>query len=36
MRQQAVTQAGEQHSMDGALAALRQSIARWTDQEGCW
>jgi hypothetical protein len=34
MRQQAGTQAGEQHSMDGALAALRQRIARWTDQEG--
>jgi AraC-like DNA-binding protein len=34
MRQQAVTQADEQNSMDGALAALRQRIARWTDKEG--
>ena len=34
MRQQAVTQACEQNSMDVALAALRQSIARWTDKEG--
>jgi hypothetical protein len=34
MRQQAVKQACEQHSMDVALAALRQSIARWTDKEG--
>jgi AraC-like DNA-binding protein len=34
MRQQAVTQAGEQNSMEVALAALRQSIARWTDKEG--
>jgi AraC-like DNA-binding protein len=34
MRQQAVKQAGEQHSMDVALATLRQSIARWTDKEG--
>jgi hypothetical protein len=34
MRQQAVKQACEQNSMDGALAALRQSIARWTDKEG--
>ena len=34
MRQQAVTQACEQNSMDGALTALRQSIARWTDKEG--
>jgi AraC-like DNA-binding protein len=34
MRQQAVKQACEQNSMDVALAALRQSIARWTDKEG--
>jgi AraC-like DNA-binding protein len=34
MRQQAVTQACDQHIMDVALAALRQSIARWTDKEG--
>jgi len=34
MRQQAVTQASEQNGMDVALAALRQSIARWTDKEG--
>src|SRR2546421_7474947 len=34
MRQQAVTQAGEQNSMDVALVALRQRIARWTDREG--
>jgi AraC-like DNA-binding protein len=34
MRQQAIKQAGEQHSMDVALAALRQRIARWTDKEG--
>ena len=29
MRQQAVTRVCEQSSMDGALEALRQSIARW-------
>jgi AraC-like DNA-binding protein len=34
MRQQAVTQADETNSMDVALAALRQRIARWTDKEG--
>jgi AraC-like DNA-binding protein len=34
MRQQAVKQACEQKSMDVALAALRQSIARWTNKEG--
>ena len=34
MRQQAVKQACEQNSMDVALAALRQRIARWTDTEG--
>jgi AraC-like DNA-binding protein len=34
MRQQAVTQAYETNSMDVALAALRQRIARWTDKEG--
>ena len=34
MRQQAVKQACEQNSMDVALAALRQRIARWTDKEG--
>ena len=32
MRQQAVKQACEQNSMEGALAALGQSIARWTDK----
>jgi AraC-like DNA-binding protein len=34
MRQQAVTQACEQNSMDGAREALGKSIARWTDKEG--
>jgi AraC-like DNA-binding protein len=34
MRQQAVTPACEQNSMDVTLAALRQRIARWTDTEG--
>jgi AraC-like DNA-binding protein len=34
MRQQAVTQACEQNSMDGACEALGKSIARWTDKEG--
>jgi AraC-like DNA-binding protein len=34
MRQQAVKQACEQNSMGVTLAALRQSIARWTDKEG--
>ena len=34
MRQQAVTQADATNSMDVALAALRQRIARWTDKEG--
>jgi hypothetical protein len=34
MPQPAVTEAGEPHSLDGVLAALRQRIARWTDQEG--
>ena len=34
MRQQAVTQAWENTSMDGALEALGKSIARWTDNEG--
>ncbi len=34
MRKQAVTQAWESTSMDGALAALGKSIARWTDNEG--
>lgn len=32
MRQQAVTQVWEKTSMEGALKALRQSIARWTEQ----
>jgi AraC-like DNA-binding protein len=32
MRQQAVTQVWEKTSMEGALEALRQSIARWTEQ----
>jgi enamine deaminase RidA (YjgF/YER057c/UK114 family) len=32
MRQQAVTQAWEKTSMEGAREALRQSIARWTEQ----
>ncbi len=32
MRQQAVTQVWEKSSMEGALKALRQSIARWTEQ----
>jgi AraC-like DNA-binding protein len=34
MRQQAVTQAWENTSMEGALEALGQSIARWTDNKG--
>ena len=34
MHQQAVNQAYETHSMDGALAALSTSIARWTDTSG--
>jgi AraC-like DNA-binding protein len=34
MRQQAVKQVCEQDSMDGALSALRQRIARWADKEG--
>jgi hypothetical protein len=34
MRQQAVKQACEENSMEGALAALGKSIARWTDKEG--
>ncbi len=34
MRQQAVDQALEKSSMDVALAALGQSIARWTDKGG--
>jgi AraC-like DNA-binding protein len=34
MHQQAVNQACETNSMDVALAALRQSIARWTDKSG--
>ena len=34
MHQQAVTQASERTSMDGALAALGTSIARWTDTSG--
>jgi AraC-like DNA-binding protein len=34
MRQQAVTQAWENTSMEGALEALGQSIARWADNEG--
>jgi AraC-like DNA-binding protein len=32
MYKQAVTQACETNSMDGALAALRQRIARWTEK----
>jgi AraC-like DNA-binding protein len=32
MRQQAVTQVWEKTGMEGALEALRQSIARWTEQ----
>jgi AraC-like DNA-binding protein len=32
MRQQAVNQACEKNSMEGALEALRQSIARWTEK----
>jgi AraC-like DNA-binding protein len=32
VRQQAVNQACEKNSMDGALAALGKSIARWTEQ----
>jgi AraC-like DNA-binding protein len=34
MRQQAVTQAWENTSMEGALDALGKSIARWIDNEG--
>jgi AraC-like DNA-binding protein len=34
MRQQAVEQAYETNSIDVALAALRQRIARWADKEG--
>ena len=34
MRQQAVDQALEKNSMDGALEALGKSIARWTEKEG--
>jgi AraC-like DNA-binding protein len=34
MRKQAVKQACEQNSMDGALDALAKSIARWTDKDG--
>jgi AraC-like DNA-binding protein len=34
MRQQAVDQALEKNSMDGALEALGKSVARWTDKEG--
>jgi len=34
MRQQAVNQACEKNSMDGALEALGKSIARWTDKDG--
>ena len=33
MRNQAVKQAIENNSMEVALEALRQSIARWTDQD---
>jgi hypothetical protein len=34
MRQQAVKQVCEKNSIEGALAALRQSIARWADKNG--
>jgi AraC-like DNA-binding protein len=34
MRQQAVNQAFEKNSMEGALAALGKSIARWADKGG--
>jgi hypothetical protein len=32
MRKQAVKQACEKNSMEGALAALGKSIARWTEK----
>ena len=32
MRKQAVNQACENNSMEGALAALGKSIARWTEK----
>src|SRR5262249_23006445 len=34
MRQQAVDQALEKNSIDGAIEALGKSIARWTEKEG--